>query len=697
MMSFAYPWVFLTLVLPFAVAFLAPPKREIRLAVRVPFMERLRLATGLQPSPGAVVPHPRAIQRWMLVLFWMLLVIALARPQWIAEPQTRVVPSRDLLIAVDLSGSMETEDLVDADGNRVDRLTAVKSVLDDFLTRRKGDRVGLIFFGSAPFIQVPFTEDLDVCRQLLAEARVGMAGPRTMLGDAIGLGLNVFDRSELEDRVLILLTDGNDTGSQIAPDRAASIAADRGVTIHTIAFGDPASLGEAMFDEDLLRDVAGRTGGEYFYAADQAELEGVYQRLDLIDTRELESISYRPRHDLFHWPLGVCGMLMILLQGVGAAITSRGSRGPVRTDAGSTSVADGSLGPVTVLALGTGISGFHFLRPAWLLCLLLAGIFVFIIARQSDANRVWSRLIDPDLLQALTVGRNRRRRFRPIWVLVPVILLLYLALAGPAWRQEASPFADDQASLVIVMEVSASMANRDVQPSRLERARQKIGDLVEARPGARTGLIAYSGSAHLVMPLTKDGSVIRSFAGEVSPAIMPLEGDDPMGAIRLAQRQLDESGQPGSILLVTDGLQFSDLEPMRTHVRAGGAPVHILAIADPANLDLGVLDSAARALKGTFTTVTPDETDITRLIRMVETRFQAAAPDDGGSRWRDEGYWLMIPLALVSLLWFRRGWVVEWAVLALLLPALIGTGDPPAQSGSVEGQLNASVLEDRIL
>ena len=279
MITLAYPWVLVALALPLVVIVLAPPKREIRLALRVPFMQRLRRATGLAPSPGAVVPRSRAIQRWLLYLFWILLVLSLARPQWISEPQTKVVPSRDLLLAVDLSGSMATEDLVDIEGNRVDRLTAVKFVLDDFLTRRKGDRVGLIFFGSAPFIQVPFTDDLEVCRQLLSEAQVGMAGPRTMLGDAIGLGLNIFERSELDDRVLILLTDGNDTGSQVAPDRAASIAADRGVIIHTIAFGDPASVGESVFDEDLLRDVSKQTGGEYFYAADQAQLEGVYQQL----------------------------------------------------------------------------------------------------------------------------------------------------------------------------------------------------------------------------------------------------------------------------------------------------------------------------------------------------------------------------------------------------------------------------------
>ena len=120
-----------------------------------------------------------------------------------------------------------------------------------------------------------------------------------------------------------------------------------------------------------------------------------------------------------------------------------------------------------MLVLGTGSLGIHFLRPAWLLCLLLVGVLVYFIARQSGVNRAWSRLIDPELLQVLTVGRHGRQRFRPIRVLVPAILLLYLALSGPAWRQEASPFADDQASLIIIMKASASMANRDVQPSRM--------------------------------------------------------------------------------------------------------------------------------------------------------------------------------------------------------------------------------------
>src|SRR5262249_14305415 len=147
--------------------------------------------------------------------------LALARPQWLEPPVTRTLPSRDLMLAVDLSGSMETKDFTAPDGKKVDRLTAVKAVLDDFLSRRKGDRVGLIVSGSAAFVQAPFTDDLDVCRELLSETSVRMAGPKTALGDAIGLAITRFEKSNTPQRVLIALTDGNDTGSRVPPERAA--------------------------------------------------------------------------------------------------------------------------------------------------------------------------------------------------------------------------------------------------------------------------------------------------------------------------------------------------------------------------------------------------------------------------------------------------------------------------------------------
>jgi Ca-activated chloride channel family protein len=176
-------------------------------------------------------------------------------------------------------------------------------VLDDFLTRREGDRVGLIVFGNAAFTQVPFTQDLEATRILLEQTQVRMAGPRTAFGDAIGLAITLFEESEVEDRVIIALTDGNDTGSRVPPTEAASIARDRGIQIFVIGVGDPEAVGEEKLDEEVLKGVASNTGGRYFHAADRDQLGQIYAELDRIDTREVETTSYRPRIDLFHWPL----------------------------------------------------------------------------------------------------------------------------------------------------------------------------------------------------------------------------------------------------------------------------------------------------------------------------------------------------------------------------------------------------------
>ncbi len=220
-------------------------------------------------------------------------------------PVSQVVPTRDLMLLVDLSGSMEAEDFTNQQGKQVDRLTAVKEVLDEFLTRREGDRVGLIVFGNAAFTQVPFTQDLDATRILLEETTVRMAGPRTALGDAIGLAITLFEQSEVEERVIVALTDGNDTGSRVPPVEAARIANDNDIMIHMIGVGDPTSVGEEKLDEEALKSVASITGGRYFHAADREELQGIYTELDRIDTREVETATYRPRIDLFHWLLAL--------------------------------------------------------------------------------------------------------------------------------------------------------------------------------------------------------------------------------------------------------------------------------------------------------------------------------------------------------------------------------------------------------
>jgi len=312
MFTLAHPWLLLLVLLPPLLRLVIPPYRETRQAVRVPWFQRMATLLQQNPADGAAIAESRKLLLVFLWLLWMLIVLAIARPQFLEAPISRVLPTRDLLLLVDLSGSMETADFTNLAGDTVDRLTAVKEVLDDFLTRREGDRVGLIVFGNAAFVQVPFTQDLEATRQLLAETAVRMAGPRTAFGDAIGLGITLFERSELEQRVMIALTDGNDTGSKVPPAQAAKIAQDNDIVIHVVGVGDPTATGEEMLDEEALNTVASTTGGRYFHAADRIELEEIYTELDRIDVREIEAESYRPRTDLFHWPLAAFMILWLL-------------------------------------------------------------------------------------------------------------------------------------------------------------------------------------------------------------------------------------------------------------------------------------------------------------------------------------------------------------------------------------------------
>ena len=190
-----------------------------------------------------------------------------------------------------------------------DRLAAVKQVLDEFLARREGDRVGVVVFGDAPYSLVPFTTDLKLCRRLVQEMQVGMAGPRTALGDAIGLGVNLFARSTVPARTIIALTDGNDTASKVPTADAARVARDHKITIHTVAVGDPAAAGEDKLDEAALRDVASATGGGFYRALDRAQLADIYTRLDQIETRKVDTVSFRPKTDFFWLPLLVAMFL----------------------------------------------------------------------------------------------------------------------------------------------------------------------------------------------------------------------------------------------------------------------------------------------------------------------------------------------------------------------------------------------------
>ncbi|MEZ5592184.1 MAG: VWA domain-containing protein [Gammaproteobacteria bacterium] len=313
MLQFDYPLAFLLLPLPLLVYWLSGAYRDRGQALRVPFFQRLVELTEQQPRAGAVVIRKTLLQRAVLALSWVLVVLALARPEWAGEPIVQEIAARDLLLIVDLSGSMEAQDFSDAEGAKVTRLQAVKQVLDEFISRRQGDRLGLAVFGDAAFPQTPFTEDHATVRTLLDELQPRMAGPKTMMGDAIGLAVRLFDASDKDNKVAILLTDGNDSGSQMPVTQAARIAAERGITLYSIAIGDPTTVGEDALDTGILETIAELTGGRFFLALDRAELDAIYAELDKLEPNKLDTLSYRPKRALFHYPLAVALLAQLLL------------------------------------------------------------------------------------------------------------------------------------------------------------------------------------------------------------------------------------------------------------------------------------------------------------------------------------------------------------------------------------------------
>jgi Ca-activated chloride channel family protein len=279
--------------------------------------------TGRDPQSGAVVQRKGALQLAVGIASWLLVVAALTKPVWVGEPIVQEKSARDMLLIVDLSQSMDEKDFTGASGEKVSRLEAVKEVLRDFIERREKDRVGLAVFGNAAFPQAPFTEDHATVIALLDELSTGMAGPKTMIGDAIGLAVRLFEASDKQSKVAILLTDGNDSGSQMPVSRAAQIASENGIVIHTIAMGDPTTVGEQELDTEALKNIADTTGGKYFLALDKDALESIYAELDRLAPELLETTSYRPKHQLFYYPLEA---LVICILALAAAMLLSAAR-----------------------------------------------------------------------------------------------------------------------------------------------------------------------------------------------------------------------------------------------------------------------------------------------------------------------------------------------------------------------------------
>ncbi|WP_354227796.1 VWA domain-containing protein [Bradyrhizobium sp. F1.4.3] len=299
---------------------------------------------------------------------------------------------------------------------------------------------------------------------------------------------------------------------------------------------------------------------------------------------------------------------------------------------------------------------FHLLRPLWLVALIpLAAVFALLLWRQS-VRAQWGGVIAPHLLDHLIVQPGRGRSVNPLYLVSAALTLGIIALSGPTWRRELPPFVEDKAPLMIALAVGSSMSESDVAPSRLERAKQKITDLLAARAGARTGLVAYAGTAHLVMPLTDDRAVITPFLSALAPGLMPADGKNVESAVTLAEQSLATEPVAGTILVVADDLGASDAAALRQAAGRNNL-VMLVVTASDASVPLG-----SDAVE-----VSVDGADILRLERRIETRFQAAQGDAFGTRWQDEGLWLLPPLVLLTLIWFRRGTTVAWVVAFVIV------------------------------
>jgi len=319
MISFAWPWLLLLLPLPLILRRIIPAaeaKREA--ALRVPFLE------DFVAQEEAEHAYRQSQWRfWLSLLAWLLLVVAAARPQWLGDAVQLPISGRDLMLAVDLSGSMKERDFV-IEGERVDRLTATKWVAGDFIERRIGDRIGLILFGDKAYLQTPLTFDRSTVKTLLNEAAIGLAGKLTAIGDAIGLAIKRLKDKTSHSRVLILLTDGANTAGEIKPEKAAELAARTGLRIYTIGIGADRMTVRSLFgsqvvnpskdlNERVLKKIADNTGGRYFRAKNTEELAQIYHLLDQLEPVEQETQLFRPVKALYPWPLAFSLLLASLV------------------------------------------------------------------------------------------------------------------------------------------------------------------------------------------------------------------------------------------------------------------------------------------------------------------------------------------------------------------------------------------------
>lgn len=297
------------------------------------------------------------------------------------------------------------------------------------------------------------------------------------------------------------------------------------------------------------------------------------------------------------------------------------------------------------------LSSFHFIRP-WCLLFLPAVIGVWWMVRTlGNPFRRWQDVMAPELLDAATVNRDQRQKWRTYSLLTGWVIAA-IAVAGPAWRPEPSPFADDPVPVMLLLKSGETMNQTDLSPSRMERARLKVADFAELRKGLPLGLIAYAGSAHLVLPPTRDTGVVATMAAEIGPEIMPTPGDELAVALTLAVKTLGDRG--GSIVVVADTVPAGTESALKEFRASYGVSVEILGVAREETPERDDLANAASNLRADLTLLTPDTTDVATIVRRIADTPIAVSVDGAGTRWAEMGWWLVPIVALWVLSGFRR-------------------------------------------
>ena len=323
----------------------------------------------------------------------------------------------------------------------------------------------------------------------------------------------------------------------------------------------------------------------------------------------------------------------------------------------------------------------HFIRPLWLFALPVIALIWWLVRRREAKQASVGHFVAPHLRDALTVNRSARGGMRAVDGVAIALTAMTIAVAGPTWSKQASPWFAETAPLIIAIEVSDSMRSNDLQPTRLDRARFKVMDLVAARTGSRTALIAYAGSAHIVVPPSTDAEVLQPFLESLDPAIMPTGGADVSKVLPLAKTLLGDQATVGTLLFVNDGFDSGDVAPLAEFADQPDSPalaalvvgtdeggVALMPDGSPVmaagggrldtSVDTAMLKRVSSEAGVSVVRAGTGDADIRQLIRTIQSNLRQA--DDPDARWRDQGWWFLLPAALLSLLWFRRGWTMQW-------------------------------------